>query len=261
VHRTPLAFHSAIAILIASLLLLLTTTSYGQDRWANPFLSSHSANPPRADFTRPPAALPSENANERSQRDKYWRGVAPIPLEDPGTKGESGAANTAETFIDVVGPAPEALPVKISELVAIGHVTGAQGFVTPDKTGVYSEFSMTIDRVLKGNQGLNHADVVGIRRGGQVHFPSGHITDYLFHGIGYPKQGSSYLFFLRQERSSGFEIVTLYELSGTEVYAIDNVDPFVRFNGADQGNFLRTVDAAIGHNGAAHNPIEGERAP
>jgi hypothetical protein len=242
------AFHGAIVVLIASLPLMLTTNLNAQDSPAKPFISSHSANPPRADFTRPSATLQSENANTRSQRDKYWRGVAPIPLEDPGTNGESGAANAAVTYLNVLGPSPEALPAKSSELVAIGHVTSAQGFVTPDKTGVYSEFSITVDRVLKGNQTFSQATVIGIRRGGQVHFPSGHTTDFLFKGVGYPKQGPSYLFFLHQEpTSTDFEMMTAYELNGTKVSAIDNVDPFIQFDGLNQGTFLEIVKTNISH--------------
>jgi hypothetical protein len=166
-----------------------------------------------------------------------------------------------QTFIDFVGPVPEALPIKTSELIAIGHVTSAQGFVTPDKTGVYSEFSITVGRVLKV-KGTVRQTVIGIRMGGEVHFPSGHVTDYLFQGVGYPKIGPSYLFFLYQQPNSGdFGILTAYELSGTKIYAIDNVAPFIQFDGADQDTFLKTVHAQIKQEGGVPGPIEGQRVP
>jgi hypothetical protein len=251
----------AVVILITGVLSALTSNLNGQGNLTKPFLSPHSADPPAAQFSRVASEMQSEDAAIRSQRDQRWRGIAPIPLEDPGTNGESGAANTAETFIDVVGPAPEALPIKTSEIVAIGHVTSAQGFVTPDKSGVYSEFSITVERVLKA-KGTVGQTVIGIRMGGQVHFPSGHVTEYLFYGVGYPKIGPSYLFFLHQQPNSrDFGILTAYELSGTKTYAIDNVAPFIEFDGADQVTLLKAVDTRITHDGGVPSPIEGERAP
>ena len=210
-------------------------------------IGSHSALPFVGNFERDASSVGSEDPVVRSNRDQQWRNLIPTPLRDPGVHGQIGAASTTVVHFDYVGPGRQAFPVSQSEIVAIGKVLSAAAFVTPDKTGVYTEFAIEVSAVLKGNGAMVGQELTAIRGGGSVVFPSGHRRNVLFDGIGYPKPGSIYLFFLHKMPSNpnDYGILTAYEFSANLVYALDNADPFTRYEGSDESKFLAIVENTI----------------
>ncbi len=213
-------------------------------------IGPHSADPVEAKFQRDSSDLLNDDAAARDKRDTQWRNTtAPNTLIDPGTEGGLGGESTNVTHMDYVGNGREALPIKNSELIAIGSVVSSRGFVTPDKTGVYTETTIRLTTVLKGT--ASRATVTGISAGGNVVFPSGHKKKVVFDGIGYPKAGGVYLFFLHQmpKTNSDFGILTAYELTGSSVLALDNESSFTQYEGMNQTSFLNKVQALISSGG------------
>ena len=210
-------------------------------------IGKHSAPPLEAKFDRDTSTAQNEDPLKRSHRDQEWRNLMSIPLGDPGTQGQIGSESTSVAHFDYVGEGRQALPVSQAELVGIGQVMSGAAFVTPDKSGVYTEFAINLSSVLKGDASMIGQNVTGIRGGGSVVFPSGHKRKVLFQGIGYPKLGSVYVFFLHKMPGNpgDYGILTAYELSGSVVYALDDIDPFTKYEQSEQSKFLALVQDTI----------------
>lgn len=116
-----------------------------------------------------------------------------------------------------------AFPVGGSAFIASGEVVDAQAYLSDDKTGVYSEFSIRIEEVFKNdssNPGFPGSLVVAQRYGGRVRFPSGRVTFYGNRDQGMPRPGGRYVFFL-ERNDQQYSILTAYELSSGRVYPLD----------------------------------------
>ena len=86
-----------------------------------------------------------------------------------------------------------ALPVARSAAIFIGTVTDAQAHLTPDKTGVFSEFAFQVESILKGDPKRTVAageTVIVERSGGRVRMPSGKIVVSWTNNQNMPKVGS-----------------------------------------------------------------------
>jgi hypothetical protein len=148
-----------------------------------------------------------------------------------------------------------AIPVSQSDVILIGAVANSHAYLSDDKTGVYSEFDINVEEVLKvvGSITLNSQAISAERFGGAVRFPSGVIQKYRTSGQGMPKQGRRYLLFMkRTDQSDDFSILTGYELRGEKVVPLDGSSQqgneslaFDSYKGADVSSFLRSVRDAI----------------
>ena len=121
-----------------------------------------------------------------------------------------------------VAPLP-ALPVGRSTLIALGEVVDSQAYLSDDKTGVYSEFSLRIEEVFKDDPlkpSFPGSLVVGERFGGRVRFPSGRVTFYGNREQGMPRQGRRYVFFFERSDQQ-YSILTAYELLAGRIYPLD----------------------------------------
>jgi hypothetical protein len=148
-----------------------------------------------------------------------------------------------------------ALPFKQSDVVLIGGVLTGNAHLSNDKTGIYSEFGVQVEEILKDSDGtlknsVSSGSTVRVERfGGAVRFPSGVIQKYETTGQGMPIAGQRYLFFLKRINESDFEIVTGYQLDGQVVSPLDGaiveegkgVYPFDLYQGADVSTFSQTV--------------------
>lgn len=249
---------SVIAAVAVSPIYLFCQTAVRSNSPAS-WVGIHSAAPLVASFNREADQGGSlEAESQRLHRDSRWRGQVLQPFEDPGVNGVAGAESATMTIDDVVGGGLQAIPTDAASAIVIGSVQQGQAFVSPDKTGVYSEFSIVIANVLKSEntqQILAGATVIGIRPGGEIHYPSGHREKFLFRGIGYPKLGAQYVFFLRQDPGgSDYAILTAYELKEGIVFALDSEEPFMHYEGVAQGSFLDFLrrNIAAGESPGAH---------
>lgn len=157
-------------------------------------------------------------------------------------------------------PLEPALPVAQSDAVIIGEVADAQAYLTEDKTGIYSEFVVRVDEVLKNSATtplVSDSTISVMRGGGAVRFPSGKV---IRRGQNYkplPRVGRRYVFFLKYNNDGGqdFKIITAYALRGSRVFALDGeplqgivLEPYAayqKYRDADQATFLNEVREAI----------------
>lgn len=145
-----------------------------------------------------------------------------------------------------------ALPFPQSDVVLLGGVMDAKAHLSNDKTGIYSEFGLQVEEVLKNatEDPINRGNTVSLERfGGAVRFPSGVIQKYETTGQGMPSVGQRYLFFLKRIDETTYNIITGYQLDGQVVSPLDGavveegtgVYPFDTYQGFDVSTFLRIV--------------------
>lgn len=147
------------------------------------------------------------------------------------------------------------LPVEESDAVIIGKVTNAEAHLSSDKTGIYSEFTVEVLDILKNDTHipLKVSGSVAVERGGgQVRFPSGHVTLMYVSNLGVPRIGERYVFFLTHNfpfqvrRDEDYRILTGYELVGGRVVPLDSgrLVNFESHRGKDESIFVAELKAA-----------------
>ena len=185
--------------------------------------------------------------NARGQRFNESLRVAE-PHPDAGAKG----------ILDSWMQTLPALPVHASDAIVTGEITNAQAYLSPDKTGVYTEYTVRVDEVLKQYQAEAIASggfVDAQREGGRVRFPSGRIQSYITHYQGVPVTGRRYVLFLKRNEQAGVLILlTGYEQRDGRVYPLDGVDlgqgateipQFAAYKGVDEATFSRDLRTAL----------------
>lgn len=134
------------------------------------------------------------------------------------------------------------LPVEQSTTVVIGKVSEARAHLSENKSAVYSEVVVEVQKVLKDSAGVG-STVVAERDGGRIRFPSGSVFRYFVIGLGIPEVGHSYLLFLKQLEDGDFSIITGYELREGRVTPLDesSVVPFEKYKDWDEAVFINEV--------------------
>src|SRR5215475_3085492 len=132
-----------------------------------------------------------------------------------------------------------ALPVGQSDVVVVGEVVEAEARLSDDKTGIYSEFTVRTEELLKGiSSSLGVGNILTANRiGGAVKFASGKFQEYRINRQGMPQRGGRYILFLKREDGGDFTILTGYRLSNGSVTPLDGEDtddpaaelPFARY--------------------------------
>jgi hypothetical protein len=196
--------------------------------------SKHSGPPIVGEFQ-----LPKESPEDlgRSQTRERRYGDLPTPgrIFDPGEFVKGYSQTTHVTFLDyaIVGqsPDPYGIPASVSTAIVVATVMSGQCFVTSDHSFVYTDYQLKIDEVLKADPGADLKPgvlVTGARAGGAVHFPSGHTTNYVYRGYGFPTVGSRYVLFLRRDIPDlpEYEIIFAsgYEIKTDRVYSLDDMN-------------------------------------
>jgi len=143
-----------------------------------------------------------------------------------------------------------ALPVERSAAVVIGTVRSAHAYLTPNKTGIYSEFQVAIETVVKND--LNNlikdgATITVERNGGRARMPSGKIVISWVSHQNMPRAGGRYLLFLTHDFETlndtpkDFYLLTGYELRDGQVHLLDDTPPghpITRYGGATEKTLL-----------------------
>jgi len=209
------------------------------------------ANQPLADYAAPEPADPEKRAKRRAKSKRYDRQGM---VMQPNPKATGTEARRLASWLHKV----PAFPVETSDAIVIGEVTDAQSYLSNDKTGVYTEFTVHVNQVLKNDNATPltpSTTLAAQREGGRVRFPSGRIHRYTFHFEGTPRIGRQYVLFLKQnDDSATYYIWTGYELRAGRVFPLDGVDlppgatelpQFAAYKGADEAIFLSEIRAAI----------------
>ncbi len=178
--------------------------------------------------------------------------------------GSSGIApESTEDYVLQISDYAEPLdpfPAARSAAILIGTVLTGKAFVSRDRSYVYSDYQVRVDRVLKQDTSSNIAigeRIVVSRGGGTIQFPSGHIRNYVNNGEGFPAIGSQYLFFLVKPHIPEHEyeqiIGSLYQLSGGKVHPLDD-EQIAPFDDMSEFVFLSKVEQAIAKSQAGGKP-------
>lgn len=149
-----------------------------------------------------------------------------------------------------------ALPVARSAAIFIGTVTDAQAHLTPDKTGVFSEFAFQVESILKSDPKRTVApgDTVMVERsGGRVRMPSGKIVVSWTNNQNMPKVGCRYVLFLTHDfeiagdTGDDFYLLTGYEFKNDQVAPLDSSTKreVLAYKGATQSYFLKDLLNAL----------------
>jgi hypothetical protein len=143
------------------------------------------------------------------------------------------------------------LPAPQSEVIVVGRVVRAgRAHLSNDKTGIYSEFPVTIEEVLKNasSSPLEAGGRVDVQRiGGVVHYPNGRKLPYRVGGQNMPVNGLRYVFFLNPAGAEqAYEVVTAFELREGTVFPLDAPDLFDPYKGMGQAKFFEQLRNAIG---------------
>ena len=187
---------------------------------------------PIADYTAAGPSDPKERSKRQEKGKKYDKSEWRIYPETTSSMAR----------VDYVNPNMPALPVTESTAVIVGQVTDAKAYLSNDKTGVYSAFTIQVNEVLKNSSKvpLSTSSIIEVERdGGRVRFPDGRTLIYTISSQDMPLVGLRYVLFLTNPPGlSDFQILTGYELREGKVYPLDDLPNLYRYENADELSFL-----------------------
>jgi hypothetical protein len=209
---------------------------------------------PIVDFNLPESANIEERDIRLKRGNKYRTNAVLSSLEDLPAVLDLPQSHT---------PPENPLPVQQSDLIVSGKIINSRAFVTPDKTGVYSEFEIKIDQIFKNiNQSITTGLTINAdRAGGYLRFPSGKIQKRGIYGHNLPRKNVPYIIFLKwNEDGRNFSIITGYEIQENRVLPLDGIngrnpqflERFDRYKNADLNEFIANLLLTIS------NPQRGE---
>lgn len=196
---------------------------------------------PAVDYDAPESDDPETRARRKARNSHYdGRGMV---VKNPDT-----SITLTEVFYE--GKELWPLPADESDAIIVGEVSDRRSYLSNDKSGVYTEFTIAISTVLKGDSvQLNRGGVITASRvGGVVRYPSGHRRLYLVSGEGIPLHGGQYVLFLRKdEQDKAYAILTMYELRADDILPVDEGRQFEPYIGQKKSDFLKTIQDKLTH--------------
>jgi hypothetical protein len=211
--------------------------------------SKYSAPLPKGEFQDNQIEMVPDQ-DRRQLRESRYKGTYP-EIKDPADANPTGPARETTYVINDYADQIDSLPVSRSAAVVVGTVLSSKAYVSKDRTYVYSDFQVRVDEVLKQDPQTNlvvGGQMLASRGGGTIHFPSGHIKDYVNHGEGMPAIGSQYLFFLVKPNmpEPEYEVIIggAYELRNGMVHPLDDFN--MDFENSSDAELISRVRAAVG---------------
>ncbi|HEX7958046.1 MAG TPA: hypothetical protein VF508_13950, partial [Pyrinomonadaceae bacterium] len=197
--------------------------------------AEHESQFPVTDYNAAEPEDPEQRGKRRARNRRYdGRGL----VAKPENSGEDQATTRFDDWEVNLPP----LPVAQSDAVVIGEVLDAKAYLSDDKGGVYSEFSLRADGLVLEGGGAKIAPgstVVVEREGGRVRFPSGVVELYQVAGQGMPRVGRRYVLFLKGAgEGQSYGIVTGYEIRGGLILPLDK-------RGSDKSKFDAYRDMSL----------------
>jgi hypothetical protein len=192
---------------------------------------------PTAEFDEQEPTDPQKQASFRKKKARHNR----VGLVDrnPGPD-RGGGVFIPEGQFDF-----PALPTGLSDVVVLGEVRDAQAHLSEDKSNVFSEFTVQIDKVLKP-YGTLAEQITVERTGGYVRYPDGRKLLYLLGTARMPKVGARYVLFLKSiSKTENFSILTAYELGAEGVSPLDWSPQFETYRGYSESSFFTELSSAL----------------
>ena len=143
-----------------------------------------------------------------------------------------------------------ALPVEQSDLIIVGEITNAEAVLSNDGTGVYSEFTVLVNEVLKNDptESITKGDSIVVeRQGGKLKLPSGKLAVERVIGTRMPRVGKNYVLFFIKHPDNSMYIHSGYELSGNQVTPLDDYEgnPSSKYKGVLWDILLSDISLAL----------------
>lgn len=179
---------------------------------------------------------PEKNAKRKAKQKRYNDGSLVASQVQPGTEEAILYLEPHFTF--------PALPVAESEIVVVGTIGTAQALLSESKRNVFSEFTLTVEDVLKSKvQGVAQGSALTIDRvGGYVKYPNGQRVLFRIAGLNMPQVGGRYLVFLTTKHNSeDLSILTAYQLTPDGVIPLDDLPQVASLSGVSEADILQRV--------------------
>jgi hypothetical protein len=194
---------------------------------------------PVADFNEPEPDTNSELGRSiKEKRQRYDAGTLVSSNPNPGI---DETIVSSEGYFDF-----PPLPVAESDLILIAVVSSSEAHMSANKRGVFSEFNLIVESVLKtsGEKIKEGSLFTADRVGGYVKYPNGQQILCRIAGVNMPQIGARYLFFLSARRKPIFTILTAYELTNEGVMALD-LSSSLDLEGIAETELLKRVHASL----------------
>jgi len=196
------------------------------------------------DYDAPEAAnlVEREDRNLKNKRyDKQY-------LVDKNPHPETGGVSR----IDEINP-PPVIPAVESDLIVIGEIVNANAHLSNDKSGIYTEFTVRVDEILKNDASrkVNQGDFIAAdRAGGFVRYPNGQKVLYRISQRDLPRIGNRYVLFLtRDKQNPNYEILTGYELNDNSFSPLDTKRHADDFKPTGKLDFIKSIRNKISESG------------
>lgn len=192
---------------------------------------------PIVDYDAPEHAKAAEREERKIKNKRYDVSLAVVKNPPPEADASLGYD---------VEPLSSAIPFAESRLIVIGEILNLKALLSNEKKGIYSEYLVAVQRILKeGKQKKTQTgEVITIdRAGGIVRYPSGQKMLYLLDWQDLPEPAGRYIFFLNNDdaKNPNYKILTGYKLESGKVKALDNHAAFRKFNGMSETDFINLV--------------------
>lgn len=147
-----------------------------------------------------------------------------------------------------------AIPATKSSAVVIGSVTKSEAHLTEDKTAIYSEFTVSVDTVVKNDleSSIDAGHPITVERnGGRVRMPSGKIIVSWTSHQKMPQVGSRYVLFLthdfetKGDTGKGFYLLTGYLIQGGRVFPLDDTASGKTYKDVEESSFIKDLWASV----------------
>lgn len=237
-------------VLTASLLFAVAFCQTKSAFSASPSQDSHSHDLPTLDYEN---EVTKAKSKERKEKGNHFKGDANPDARKPIDELPEGVEPLPITGAWWLGLS--ALPTEQSDVVVLGVVTTRDAYLTEDRTGIYSEFTVLVSEIFKdATKKIVSGTPISVNRtGGAVRFKSGKIQKYQIAHQGMPDVAAQYVLFLRKTVDGDLLILTGFKLISGHVTPLDGnenndprlVLPFAKYAGIDEAEFLKAVrDAA-----------------
>jgi hypothetical protein len=200
-----------------------------------------------AQYDAPEEADPEKKTKRKLKNKRYDNRGGLVSNDMPVDEGEERMLITHSDSI-------AGLPASESEIVVVGEVLDAQAYVSNNKKGVYSEFTVRVNEILKNNStNVAKGSLISVdREGGFVEYKNGKTRLHRIGGQGMPRVGQRYVLFLKNpEKSPNYEIITGYELKADGVANLNGDEQFRAYAGMDEAAFMKAVRQAIAQSSPA----------
>jgi hypothetical protein len=227
----------ALVVLVTIAVSFGTISSYSQketpkEQDKNPFgdLSKY----PIAEYDAPEPANAAEREERQIKNKRYDKKL--LVMKNPGPEDIASIVSDAE-------PVPPAIPFAESSLIIIGKIQNSKASLSNDKSGVYSEYSVRIQTILKDDKLRTGETITFDRTGGVVQYPNGQKMLYLNDWQSLPEVNGRYVIFLTKDddQNPNYCILTAYQLKDGKVTALDNHPDFREFSGMSETDFIKLV--------------------